>query len=74
MPASANFMSLSKLASNWSIRFDLDQHTFWVFDHVGGEFAEENLETLRVLASDRDGRLEFAGPAILNPPQALRAA
>jgi bifunctional non-homologous end joining protein LigD len=27
-----------------------------------------------LLASDRDGRLEFAGPAILNPPQALRAA
>ena len=27
-----------------------------------------------LLASDRDGQLEFAGPAILNPPQALRAA
>ena len=27
-----------------------------------------------LLASDRDGRLQFAGPAILNPPQALRAA
>jgi bifunctional non-homologous end joining protein LigD len=27
-----------------------------------------------LLASNRDGRLEFAGPAILNPPQALRAA
>ena len=27
-----------------------------------------------LLATDRDGRLEFAGPAILNPPQALRAA
>jgi hypothetical protein len=27
-----------------------------------------------LLASDRDGRLEFAGPAILSPPQALRAA
>jgi bifunctional non-homologous end joining protein LigD len=27
-----------------------------------------------LLASDRDGRLEFAGPAILNPPRALRAA
>jgi ATP dependent DNA ligase C terminal region len=27
-----------------------------------------------LLASHRDGRLEFAGPAILNPPQALRAA
>jgi ATP-dependent DNA ligase len=27
-----------------------------------------------LLASDRDGRLEFAGAAILNPPQALRAA
>jgi bifunctional non-homologous end joining protein LigD len=27
-----------------------------------------------LLASDRDGRLEFAGPAILNPPQALRGA
>jgi bifunctional non-homologous end joining protein LigD len=27
-----------------------------------------------LLASDRDGRLAFAGPAILNPPQALRAA
>jgi bifunctional non-homologous end joining protein LigD len=27
-----------------------------------------------LLASDWDGRLEFAGPAILNPPQALRAA
>src|SRR5262245_32708962 len=26
-----------------------------------------------LLASDRDGRLEFAGPAILNPPQVLRA-
>jgi hypothetical protein len=26
------------------------------------------------LASDRDGRLAFAGPAVLNPPQALRAA
>jgi bifunctional non-homologous end joining protein LigD len=26
-----------------------------------------------LLASDRDGRLEFAGPAILGPPQALRA-
>ena len=25
-----------------------------------------------LLASDRDGRLEFAGPAILNPPQALK--
>ena len=24
-----------------------------------------------LLATDRDGRLEFAGPAILNPPQAL---
>ena len=29
---------------------------------------------LALLASDRDGRLAFAGPAILNPPQALRAA
>jgi bifunctional non-homologous end joining protein LigD len=27
-----------------------------------------------LLAADRGGRLEFAGPAILNPPQALRAA
>jgi bifunctional non-homologous end joining protein LigD len=27
-----------------------------------------------LLAADRDGKLEFAGPAILNPPQALRAA
>ena len=27
-----------------------------------------------LLASDRDGWLEFAGPAIRNPPQALRAA
>jgi ATP-dependent DNA ligase len=27
-----------------------------------------------LLASDRDGRLAFAGPAVLNPPQALRAA
>jgi hypothetical protein len=27
-----------------------------------------------LLASDRDGRLQFAGPAVLNPPQALRAA
>jgi hypothetical protein len=27
-----------------------------------------------LLASDRDGGLEFAGPAILNPPRALRAA
>ena len=27
-----------------------------------------------LLASDRGGELEFAGPAILNPPQALRAA
>ena len=27
-----------------------------------------------LLASDRDGRLEFAGAAIFNPPQALRAA
>ena len=27
-----------------------------------------------LLASDRDGRLEFAGPAILKPPQAFRAA
>jgi bifunctional non-homologous end joining protein LigD len=27
-----------------------------------------------LLASARDGRLEFVGPAILNPPQALRAA
>jgi hypothetical protein len=27
-----------------------------------------------LLASDRSGELEFAGPAILNPPQALRAA
>jgi hypothetical protein len=27
-----------------------------------------------MLASDRDGRLEFAGLAILNPPQVLRAA
>jgi DNA ligase D-like protein (predicted ligase) len=27
-----------------------------------------------LLASDRDGELRFAGPAILNPPQALRAA
>jgi hypothetical protein len=27
-----------------------------------------------LLASDRDGRLEFAGPAILNPPRALRTA
>jgi bifunctional non-homologous end joining protein LigD len=27
-----------------------------------------------LLASDRGGRLEFTGPAILNPPQALRAA
>jgi ATP-dependent DNA ligase len=27
-----------------------------------------------LLASDRDGRLEFVGPAILNPPQALKAA
>jgi hypothetical protein len=26
-----------------------------------------------LLATDRDGRLEFAGSAILNPPQALRA-
>jgi hypothetical protein len=25
-----------------------------------------------LLASDRDGPLEFAGPAILNPPQAQR--
>jgi hypothetical protein len=27
-----------------------------------------------LLASERDGRLEFAGPAVLNPPTALRAA
>src|SRR5262245_66566798 len=27
-----------------------------------------------LLASDGDGELRFAGPAILNPPQALRAA
>src|SRR5262245_27736439 len=27
-----------------------------------------------LLASDRDGRLEFAGPAILNLPRPLRAA
>ena len=27
-----------------------------------------------LLASDRGGKLEFAGPAILNPPQGLRAA
>jgi hypothetical protein len=27
-----------------------------------------------LLASDRDGRLEFAGAAIFKPPQALRAA
>ena len=27
-----------------------------------------------LLASDRDGLLKFAGPAILNPPRALRAA
>jgi len=27
-----------------------------------------------LLASDRDGRLEFACPAILNPPKALKAA
>ena len=27
-----------------------------------------------LLATDRDGRLEFAGPAILSPPRALRAA
>ena len=27
-----------------------------------------------LLASDRDGRLEFAGPAIFNPPRAARAA
>jgi bifunctional non-homologous end joining protein LigD len=27
-----------------------------------------------LLASDRDSRLVFAGPAIMNPPQALRAA
>jgi bifunctional non-homologous end joining protein LigD len=27
-----------------------------------------------LLATDRDGRLVFAGPAILNPPQALKAA
>jgi bifunctional non-homologous end joining protein LigD len=27
-----------------------------------------------LLASDGDGELKFAGPAILNPPQALRAA
>ena len=27
-----------------------------------------------LLASERDGRLEFAGTAILNPPRALRAA
>ena len=27
-----------------------------------------------LLATDRDGHLAFAGPAILNPPQALRAA
>ena len=26
-----------------------------------------------LLASDRDGRLEFAGPAILNPPRQDRA-
>ena len=27
-----------------------------------------------LLATDRDGHLAFAGPAILNPPLALRAA
>jgi len=27
-----------------------------------------------LLATDRDGHLAFAGPAILNPPQALKAA
>jgi hypothetical protein len=27
-----------------------------------------------LLATDRDGRLVFAGPAIMNPPRALRAA
>jgi bifunctional non-homologous end joining protein LigD len=27
-----------------------------------------------LLAADRDGQLKFAGPAILNPQQALRAA
>jgi hypothetical protein len=27
-----------------------------------------------LLGSDQDGRLKFAGPAILNPPRALRAA
>ncbi len=34
----------------------------------------ENGVPWALLASDRDGRLEFAGPAILNPPQARRAA
>jgi bifunctional non-homologous end joining protein LigD len=28
----------------------------------------------RQLARERNGELEFAGPAILNPPQALRTA
>jgi hypothetical protein len=27
-----------------------------------------------LLAADREGQLKFAGPAILNPPRALRAA
>jgi bifunctional non-homologous end joining protein LigD len=36
--------------------------------------SETRMACPALLASDRDGRLEFAGPAILNPPQALRAA
>jgi DNA ligase D-like protein (predicted ligase) len=39
-----------------------------------GTDRDENGIPWALLASDRDGRLEFAGPAIFNPPQVLRAA
>jgi bifunctional non-homologous end joining protein LigD len=49
-------------------------------EHVEGEFilvgTDRDVDGIpwALLAADRDGKLEFAGPAILNPPQALRAA
>jgi bifunctional non-homologous end joining protein LigD len=39
-----------------------------------GTERDANASLWALLASDRDGQLKFAGPANLNPPQALRAA
>jgi hypothetical protein len=46
----------------------------WRFEPIPGGYRVVDASALGAAGINRDGRLGFVGPAILNPPQALRAA